>query len=113
MNLWNPNGWTSSLSDSDSDGASVRWILLLSVRRTVFGEWTTVDGLEDGANGELLFLDSVGSQSSVGTCLHFHHQLATLCLNVGLYGDGGERVHVSDNPLFVSSISSKSEGVPF
>ena len=83
------------------------------VRQTVFGEWSTVDGLDDGAVSVLLFLDSIGFHSSVGTCLHFCHRSATLCLNVGLYGDGGERVHVSDNPLFVSSISSKSEGVPF
>ena len=84
------------------------------VRRTVFGEWTTVDGLgDDGAVGVLLFLDSIGSQSSAGTQFHLRHQSATLCLNDGLYGGGGERVRVSDNPSLVSSTTSKSKGVPF
>ena len=83
------------------------------VRRTVFGEWTTVDGFDDGVIGMLFFLDTIGSLSLVGTCLHFHHQSVTLCLNVGLYGGGGECVRVSDNPLFVSSTPLKSKGVPF
>ena len=86
MNLWMPDGCTIILSFSRSDAC---WNSLLVVSLTVLGEWTTVDrgfnGLDGvGAVGVLLFLASMGSQSSVGTRLHWRQRSVIICLKDGL-----------------------------
>ena len=57
------------------------------VRQALFGEWTVDEAVSGLMLGGLL-----GFHSSVGSFRHLCHPFATLCLNDGLYGGGGDLV---------------------